>query len=383
MQQINDDYIIEFFSDKRGKINPNKTRQTYLDKYPEIKNYLENRYNYFISYIFTLKCIFNKLDESPKCLYCGKYLDHIGKYCNVTCEMNDPKLRVYINEVTNQEEKTKKFKQTCLVRYGVTAPAKNKDIAKKMAASHDYKKDREKAKQTNLKKYGVDHPMKLKSVKDKVISTKQQKENGFGQDKYRQTCLERYNMVSTLCNGEFREKGKLNRNTEEINKKVKQTKKERYGSETYNNSKQRKATCIQKYGTSSFSQTQEYNEKRKRKYEYDGYKFDSIPEVVFYIYHRDLGNDIKHEPCQFEYYYNGQKRIYNPDFEVNGELYEIKGYHFFRDGKMINPFDRSQDNLYEAKHQCMLNNNVNIIVDMTNYYEYVKVNYGNIYDLIS
>ena len=27
---------------------------------------------------------------------------------------------------------------------------------------------------------------------------------------------------------------------------------------------------------------------------------------------------------------------------------------------MINPYDRSQDNIYEAKHQCMIKNNVKI-----------------------
>ena len=28
---------------------------------------------------------------------------------------------------------------------------------------------------------------------------------------------------------------------------------------------------------------------------------------------------------------------------------------------MINPYDRTQDDKYEAKHQCMLNNNVIIL----------------------
>lgn len=61
----------------------------------------------------------------------------------------------------------------------------------------------------------------------------------------------------------------------------------------------------------------------------------------------------------------------NPDFLVNGEFVELKGLHFFENydatKSMINPFDRSQDALYEAKHQCMLQNHVKIITDVTPY----------------
>lgn len=59
--------------------------------------------------------------------------------------------------------------------------------------------------------------------------------------------------------------------------------------------------------------------------------------------------------------YDGKKHIYHPDFLINNQLYEVKGGHFFDGDKMINPYDRSQDGLYEAKHQCMINNNVIIL----------------------
>lgn len=43
-------------------------------------------------------------------------------------------------------------------------------------------------------------------------------------------------------------------------------------------------------------------------------------------------------------------------------MIEIKGDHFFRDNDpskdMICPFDRSKDMLFEAKHQCMIENNI-------------------------
>ena len=63
----------------------------------------------------------------------------------------------------------------------------------------------------------------------------------------------------------------------------------------------------------------------------------------------------------FQYSFNGKNHKYFPDFIVDGKYIEIKGDHFFKeDGTMYNPFDHTQDGLYEAKHQCMVNNNVEI-----------------------
>ena len=46
--------------------------------------------------------------------------------------------------------------------------------------------------------------------------------------------------------------------------KIKQTKLQKYGDETYNNRNKMKQTSVQKYGVSSFSKTNEYKEKTKR-----------------------------------------------------------------------------------------------------------------------
>lgn len=62
------------------------------------------------------------------------------------------------------------------------------------------------------------------------------------------------------------------------------------------------------------------------------------------------------------YKHDGKEHFYMPDFKVRDELIEIKGDHFFKeDGTMQNPYDHSQDGLYEAKHQCMIKNNVTIL----------------------
>jgi len=46
---------------------------------------------------------------------------------------------------------------------------------------------------------------------------------------------------------------------------------------------------------------------------------------------------------------------------------------------MINPFDRTQDAKYEAKHQCMIKNNVKILTDTKIYENYIKNKYGKTY----
>ena len=60
------------------------------------------------------------------------------------------------------------------------------------------------------------------------------------------------------------------------------------------------------------------------------------------------------------YYIIIYERIINIE-RVDGKLYEVKGDQFFDGDKMINPYDRSQDGLYEAKHQCMIKNNIIIL----------------------
>ena len=70
-----------------------------------------------------------------------------------------------------------------------------------------------------------------------------------------------------------------------------------------------------------------------------------------------------------------------PDFKVDGQFIELKGDQFFKDGKMQNPYDHSQDLLYEAKHQCMIKNNVKILrpVDYQKYVDYITAKYGKTY----
>lgn len=84
----------------------------------------------------------------------------------------------------------------------------------------------------------------------------------------------------------------------------------------------------------------------------------------------DQGINIHRAEVSFDYENPADSSLhkYFPDFEIDDELYEIKGKQFLaEDGRWQNPYDHSQDDLYEAKHQCALKNNVHIL-----YYEDYK-----------
>ena len=63
-----------------------------------------------------------------------------------------------------------------------------------------------------------------------------------------------------------------------------------------------------------------------------------------------------------------------PDFKVENKLYEIKGDQFLKpDGTWQCPYNHLVDDVYEAKHQCLIKNNVNILYkeDYKKYLNYV------------
>lgn len=168
----------------------------------------------------------------------------------------------------------------------------------------------------------------------------------------------------------------------------------------YNNTKQNKKTCLEKYGREMFmpygsdefkqrmiekygvahnSQVREIRLKQQSKYEYNGIKFDSGVEIAVYIYLTDNQIDFQYQPnVSFEYSFNGSTHLYYPDFKVNEQYWEIKGDHFFKDKDvnqtMVCPWDHTLDELYEAKHQCMIQNNI-IILTFKDYYKYLEYIY--------
>ena len=74
--------------------------------------------------------------------------------------------------------------------------------------------------------------------------------------------------------------------------------------------------------------------------------------------------------------------MYCPDFKIGDLYFEMKGDHFFKDKnplrEMICPYDRSLDEFYEAKHQCMLKNDIVIVTtsEYAMFQTYVDMQYG-------
>ena len=216
----------------------------------------------------------------------------------------------------------------------------------------------------------------------------------------RDSCIEKYGVDNPA-------------KSEKILEKIKNTNMRRYGCECslYAPSARLKtaATIVERYGVASFSKTDEFRKKTKRtnrekfgvdypnqdpkirrmsqkRYVYRDLNFDSAPELAFYIFAEDHGLGAEYQPdVSFTYEFEGKTYAYQPDFRVGGKLIEFKGRHFFENKdpsrRMINPYDRSQDGIYEAKRLCMVKNGVRIVTDREyrKYMDYVDSVYGKGY----
>lgn len=250
-------------------------------------------------------------------------------------------------------------KKTCLDKYGTEYSHQNKDVIEKM-------------KRTNVERFGTECTFQSDIIKEKIKKTNLEK---YGKTSYTKT-PEYLEKSKETCQNKY---GKdFYTQTDEYVRKEKATNQRNYGvdfpSQRSDVQERVRQTFIEHYGTDNYS--------HQARYEYDSIKFDSSWELYFYIYHKSLGHKVIREPCSFDYVFDGKVHKYFPDFQVDDDLYEIKGDQFFlENGKMINPFDRSQDDLFEAKHQCGIENNVNYIrnYDMLKIIKYVDDKYTKDY----
>ena len=93
-----------------------------------------------------------------------------------------------------------KISQTCINKFRVDSPLKNKEV-------------REKIKQTNIQKYGVDNLFKNDIIKEKIKQTNIQKygvdylfKSNIIKEKIKQTNIQKYGVDNPLKNKEIREK---------------------------------------------------------------------------------------------------------------------------------------------------------------------------------
>ena len=260
----------------------------------------------------------------------------------------------------NKESTKERRKATCLIKYGVEYIAQLEETKVKMH-------------QTCMERYGYEHAAQVPEFIEKQ----------------KKTNLERYGVTCTL-------------NTQESIDKKKQTWLDHYGVDNPNKSKdiieKRIDTNRKKYGTEFYLQTEEYKQRSMKSklekygdafysgfviYYYDNIFFRSKPELCFYIYNKDQGKDIVYEPQPyFKYKCEDKEYYYKPDFLLENKLYEIKGDYFFDDaGNLINPYDRSLDNVAKAKQLCMEEHNVTVLKSdkYMFYVDYVKEKYGTDY----
>ena len=288
------------------------------------------------------------------CHNCEREKTNIEKFGSKTPAQSlsvKEKIKKAWNEKTNEEieKSNQKRKNTCKERYGVEAVAQDKEIHQKQIdtliskSEEEKKKISEKRSNTMKSLYGVEHALQSPEFLEKSKNTskiKYGKENIFQTEEFKKkrskTCIEKYGDEFPI-------------RTKEIQEKVKNTCEERYGKETYVNTEKAKKTLLEKYGIAHAP---------IHKYIFENEYFDSSWELAVWIWAKENNFEIKREPIEIEYEFEGQKHSYFPDFEINGKLIEIKGSQFFRNGKMINPYDESKNGLFEAKHQAGLKNNV-------------------------
>ena len=144
-----------------------------------------------------------------------------------------------------------------------------------------------------------------------------------------------------------------------------------------------KTTKLKKYGSVCPLRNNNLKKISFSKYLFNNICFDSAPELAFYIWLSDNNIKFEYQPnITFEYEFEGKKHFYMPDFLVENQLIEIKGRQFLNeDGTWRNPYNKNQNEICEAKHQCVLKNNVKILYfnNYKKYLDYINDKYGKDY----
>ena len=271
------------------------------------------------------------------------------------------------------EARAERAKQTCLEHYGVPSPLKNKDILEKL-------------KKTNIEKYGVECSLQNKEVKEKAINSLIQKygvdnisKNPEIQKKKEETTYSHFGVRYPTQSPEVREKY--------IQNNLK-----KYGVEWGFQSKEIqekiKNTCLTKYGYEWSCLAPEIRAKQTSFCEAEGVKFDSSWEVYVYFYFKK--NNIPFEfqvPLEYYVVLNGEKskRYYYCDFKRldTGELIEIKNPAMLdENNNLVLLYTKDLDEqelqkrqiLLEGKNQCMKENRVTLITDISFYKDWFDKN---------
>jgi len=379
--QINDQFILDNLVNKNGKIIAAKLNKKWLDNHKDIKLYLENRYDEFVSYSFVISRIINNIDELPKCLNCGKTLYKLnGKYCSIKCQLTDPNFIKERESKIDRKEIGKKISKT------------------KKSWSEDFKKEHyskcvntkiqkygqginlDKIKQTCLEKYGVENVYQSEIIKNKIKQIKKEKygnEYYLNDEKQRKTMLERYNTKYFMGTTTFYIKSK-------------QTKLERYGDENYLNKEKQKETMLKRYGVDNpgklystiiNSHTKESQDKRNETKRKNKTFNVSKPEDETYLILKEKYPDVIRQ-------YSSERYPFCCDFYIPSlDLYIECNYHWTHGNK---PFEgTNEDNIkleqWKSKNTMYYNNAIytwtNLDVKKRNIAKQNNLNYKEIWNI--
>jgi hypothetical protein len=327
-----------------------------------------------------------------KCKYCGREMENhrIKRHekCCIknpeNCASEDP---IELNEdnLKDVENLPKTLKRKQPIKYkcqkcGREVLLKSFLNFKGFSTCHNCEREK-----TNIEKFGSKTPAQSFNVKEKIKKAwngKTNEEIEKSNQKRKNTCKEKYGVEAVAQNEEIhqRQVNTFISKSEEEKKKIKEkrssTMRNLYGvnfalqSQVFK--EKARNTFLKNFGKSNIFSTPVFQDQRKdtlrkkygiahspiHKYVFQNEYFDSSWELAVWIWAKENNFEIKREPIEIEYEFEDQKHSYFPDFEINGKLIEIKGGQFFRNGKMINPFDESKNDLFDVKYQVALKNNV-------------------------
>ncbi len=264
----------------------NSNYRRYVQKrnsYPNITEYLTNRYDDSLSIAETIQRIVYNIEERPVCEKCTKPVKFIGKpnskgvfkrFCSNSCANS-------VNSIKANQTKIEKYgdagcaikgKETKLERYG-NANYNGDRVA--AVAKTDYIKRNEKSNKTKLERYG---DMNYNGNRVAAVAKTDYSEV---RRKGKQTCIERYG--DPYYHGD--RKAAMNKIDWELSmERNKETKLKRYGDPNYNNMEKSKQTCLEKYGVEFPSQLKEIVNKINNTKAKNGTFNTSKPEEEYYAY---------------------------------------------------------------------------------------------------
>ena len=343
---------------------------------------------------------------------CSCSLQHpdVKKKCEVTC------LERYGDTIPMKSQIVQdKYRQTCTDRYGVDWASKLESTKEKQRETNEVrhggtgfasKEISDKVKQANLEHLGVEFASQSEEWRNKVRETSQRKwhvDNPFQseevKEKTRNTIMQKHGVDHISKVKSIMEKrdqilvekyGGVGYASSSIKEKCEQTCEDKFGVKNYTQSNEykeqhdeiqskRTQTCETKYGVSHYAQTKEFARAIHKPYtnpKYPGITFDRTWEFRVYDFLTEHNIPFEYHPSiSIPYECEGTHHTYHPDFKVSDKIVEVKGDQFFRinesTGKeeMFCPWrgDLSDEEyefkckVEEAKHQCMLANNVTIL----------------------